>query len=114
MAEAGTGAETEIPPQPDFSEWWERYPADRRVREADARRAWQQITAAGESHEAVAGLDRWVAYWAATAKEPDFIPYPARWLRNRQWTEDPPPVRTGSDFDSELLRVVQHFVEGES
>lgn len=65
-----------------FSEFWNRYP--KKVKRPDAEKAWRQV----------AGPDHLTAILESLRKkewppDPQFIPYPATWLRNQQWLDDP-------------------------
>jgi len=102
------------PHQANFKSWWTRYPETRRVRQPDARGAWGAVNADSEYPEVVAGLDRWVAYWAGTDIEPRYIPNPATWLRNRQWRDIPPPIRSAmAKQDVATRRLIERVLGGE-
>jgi hypothetical protein len=102
-----------LAPNSDFLNWWTRYPVARRIDEATTRRVFGETTRTTPAADLVAGLDRWVAYWSATVTPPRYIPKPENWLRKRQWTEVPPPLRNGTERDEQLLGVVTRFIDGE-
>lgn len=77
-----------------FSEWWELYP--RKVDEHEALKAWNALKIDDTLCESIfEGLKKWVRYWNAR-NEPDFIPYPAKWLTMRRWESEPPKGRRNS------------------
>ena len=91
--------EPEIP-EP-FDAFWELYP--RKVAKPKAERAWRKVTDDGA---VMAGLACWNAYWKSR-DDPRFVPYPATWLNDERWNDDPPPIRangnghrqSGSEWD---------------
>lgn len=54
------------------------------------RAAWNRLTV-DEREQAMLALVAWVAFWKRENTEPNFIPYPGKWLRDRYW-ENPPVV----------------------
>lgn len=106
-------------PQTTWDLFWQRYP--RKTREADARKAWRSLIAAGAPDtEILAGLDRWAAHWTAAATGEQYIPHPATWLTKRDWTEPTPSLRRGpgaaaTDRKTDRLRsVLTDFVAGDT
>ncbi len=76
-----------------FDAFWERYPADARVKHPEAKKAWQSARGNGTTEvEILQGLERWCAWWE-TLESSEYIPHPSRWLRNRQWNDPTPTVR---------------------
>jgi hypothetical protein len=79
----------------EFAEWWTAYP--RKVAKPAARRAFAAavkklggIAAVGDPEGAfVDGTKRWVRHWRAARTPLDKIPYPATWLNNEQWNDQP-------------------------
>lgn len=74
--------------------FWRAYP--RKVGKPDAFKAWKAVAAhkggAGpEAERVMEGLVPWLRYWQARA-EPEYVPHPATWLRQRRWEDAPPPV----------------------
>jgi hypothetical protein len=76
------------PPKPGFDDFWPLWP--RKVKKADAQRAWEK--AVGKKHaDPVVIVEACAAYAArcgATGQDPNFIPYPATWLNGEQWNDD--------------------------
>lgn len=80
-----------------FDEFWAVYP--RKVAKKAARTAWDRITRSGDlealTDEMAAGLSAWLAFWKAEHATPhgalvlDYIPYPATWLNQRRWEDQP-------------------------
>jgi len=75
---------------PGFAPWYEtQYP--RRVKRPDAAKAFRQVTPdPGALRD---GTLRWVRFWTERDTPPDRIPYPASFLRARQWED-----QTGADL----------------
>lgn len=74
-----------------FCVFWGKYP--RTVARDRALRQW--ILLKIETNEllygaVMAGLERYIALWAAENRAKHFVPYAARWLRDRSWTDDAP------------------------
>lgn len=68
-----------------FAELWLAYP--RKVGKPQAERAYRQVAA---EHDAImAGLERWVTYWAEHS-EPRYVPHPTTWLHRRGWEDETP------------------------
>lgn len=83
---------TTIPQSVDgFDLFWKEYP--KKVERIAAKKVWLQIPSV-ESHvpEILEGLSRWKAVWS----DPQFIPYPDKFLRRRKW-EDEVPVNGGQN-----------------
>lgn len=84
-------------PRPERDEWdegfheafWPAYP--RKVKRADALKAWrQQRPWTQKNMDAIChGLEQWVAYWENRGMELDKIPYPATFLRAKQYEGGP-------------------------
>ena len=78
---------------PTFDDFWNAYP--RKVAKEDARKAWAKALKAGVSPDAIlAGVERQVPGWAArkAAGEGRFIPYPATWINQHRWHDEPEDV----------------------
>jgi len=74
-----------------FAEWWSAYP--RKVGKPAARNAFARATKGGATLEQLtAGLEGWAAYWQAR-DDPEFVPYPATWLNQERWNDEPPQQR---------------------
>lgn len=100
-----------------FFEWWERYP--RKIDEHEALKAWNGLNIDDALCKSIfEGLEKWLQYWNAR-NEPDFIPYPAKWLTMRRWESEPPKVKRNSalnydqkpisesDFDALLVDLTK-------
>jgi hypothetical protein len=75
----------------DFNLFYAAYP--RKVKKPDAVKAWQQVAPTkAEVHLILAAIARARAspQWSKNGGE--FIPYPATWLRARQWEDQAPEV----------------------
>lgn len=97
--------------RPEFEDFWNTWPDGRQVSRPAAERAWAKATRTTDPAEVVAGARRWSAWWAAVDKDPQFIPYPANWLRDRHWQSEPPPVEaTGSKHSAALGSAIDAFL----
>jgi len=74
-------------PLADFDWFWAEYP--RKKSKGDAFKAWQQ-TAAIRPHteEIIAAIERNLTDGTWREHEPQFIPYPAHWIRNHGWDDE--------------------------
>lgn len=72
-------------PPSGFEMFWKEYP--KKVERIAAKKAWLQIPSV-EAHvpEILEGLSRWKAVWT----DPQFIPYPDKFLRRRKWEDEVP------------------------
>ena len=71
---------------PTFEEFYATYP--RKKSREDARKAWGQAIAKGFTpDEIMDGLRHNLQ--AMRAKDPQFVPYPATWLRAGGWADEP-------------------------
>jgi len=70
-----------------FEWFYEKFP--KKVGRPAAEKAWRAIKPQNqETVEAIgAGLDLWLGSWSL--KEKQFIPYPATWLNQRRWENQP-------------------------
>ena len=78
-------------PADGFTEWWPHYP--KKVKKLDAEKAYRAALKRGVTpKELLDGLQRQKAAWKAKGTEPQYIPYPATWLRAGSWEDelDPP------------------------
>jgi hypothetical protein len=71
------------------TDFWNDYP--RKIGKFMARKAflsvkpWNQATC-----DAIfEGLDRWVNHWRDNEIERKFIPYPATWINQHRWEDEP-------------------------
>lgn len=71
----------------EFQCFYRSYP--RHKKPQDARRAWHQTTAARPSIEdLLLALDRQKQEWQRRGTDPNYIPYPATWLRAHSWEDE--------------------------
>ena len=78
-------------PADSFDQWWPHYP--KKVKKLDAEKAYRAALKRGVTpKELLDGLQRQKAAWKAKGTEPQYIPYPATWLRAGSWEDelDPP------------------------
>lgn len=71
------------------SDFWDDYP--RKLGKFMARKAWMKIKPWNQQtcDEIFAGLARWTEFWANSDTDPQFIPYPATWLNQHRWEDNP-------------------------
>lgn len=72
-----------------FEMFWEAYP--KKVEKISAKKEFEKIRGV-DFKTIVVGLERWKAYWKASATDPKYIPYPAKFLKNRKWEDDVPVI----------------------
>jgi hypothetical protein len=70
-----------------FEEWYSLYP--RKKARGDAKKAWDQMTVkqGNRPDDIMAGLRRNLS--ELTRRDPQFVPYPATWLRSESWADEP-------------------------
>lgn len=87
-----------------FHLFWEAWPNGRHVEKSSAERAFGKIEEGTNFNfpAIMAGLDRWKAYWKACATDPKYIPYPAKFLKNRKWEDEVPVI---AQKESEIGRA---------
>jgi len=74
-------------PADGFTEWWPHYP--KKVKKLDAEKAYKAALKRGVTpKELLDGLHRQKAAWKAKGTEPQYIPYPATWLRAGSWEDE--------------------------
>lgn len=74
-------------PADGFTEWWPHYP--KKVKKLDAEKAYRAALKHGVTpKELLDGLQRQKAAWKAKGTEPQYIPYPATWLRAGSWEDE--------------------------
>lgn len=71
-----------------FEEWYEIYP--RHVGKADALKAWKAATKKVNRDDLNDATRRWAQAYEASGKDPNYIPYPATWLRRGGWDDELP------------------------
>lgn len=73
-----------------FEDWYQIYP--RKKARGDAVKAWAQMLKLGHSPDDImAGLKRNLA--DLQRRDPQFIPYPATWLRAESFFDEPDPIQ---------------------
>ena len=81
-------------PADGFAEWWPHYP--KKVKKLDAEKAYKAALKRGVTpKELLDGLQRQKAVWKAKGTEPQYIPYPATWLRAGSWEDELYPPSPG-------------------
>jgi hypothetical protein len=85
-----------------FDRFWDAYP--RKESKPAARKAFDKVRPDGELlSKMIDSIDRWKrsAQWQENGGQ--FIPYPASWLNQRKWEDDPPvaklKVMPAADFE---------------
>lgn len=82
-----TAEESSKKPAEGFDEWWAQYP--KKVKKLDAEKAYRAALKRGVTpEELLQGLQRQKAAWKAKGTEPQYIPYPATWLRAGSWEDE--------------------------
>lgn len=88
-----------------WDDFWMLYP--RRVAKKDAQKAWSQMTEQQRLQAIIACAD-WRHIWKQ--KDPEFLPYPATWLRGERWEDELPATVTHA---SHVSAVPQEVPRGE-
>jgi hypothetical protein len=82
-----------------FADFYLQFP--RKKARGDAQKAWEQALKKGYgADEIMAGLMRNLA--DLQRREPQFIPYPATWLRAESFFDEPDPIRSNTSKRSIL------------
>jgi hypothetical protein len=70
-------------------DFWKDYP--HRVGKFEARKSWMKVKPWTQEtcDEVFAGLARWNAFWQEQETDKRFIPYPATWLNQHRWEDEP-------------------------
>lgn len=85
-----------------FNAFWAEYP--RRVGRVDAKKAFRKaVTGEAEFAKVMAGLQAQLP--ALRAKDPEYIPYPATWIRGQRWTDEPATVQAAAKVEDDLPTV---------
>jgi len=90
------------PERADFDRFYGRYP--RKRHRGDAEKAWLALAPSAELVEAIcAAVERQAASleWRSA---PRFIPYPASWLRDKAWLDEPDPAAVTTPQTAENVR----------
>lgn len=79
-----------------FDQFWALYP--RKIKKMDARKAWRTVRRRKVSSvHLINAARRHAAGWLVEGKDPEFIPYPASWLRGEAYNDEPEaPARGGT------------------
>ena len=90
---------------PEFARFWNAFP--RRVSKKDARKAWLEINPDPATVDRMVCTLSWQSEeWARDRFR--YCPYPASWLRDERWTDEPPPqvVRRMSQATAQVFAVL--------
>jgi len=87
-----------------FDEFWETYP--RKDDKPRARLAWTKAIKTTSSDTILAGARR---YAEDPNRDPAYTKYPATWLNNKSWNNQPAPNRTGVKQSTTDERVNQNL-----
>ena len=93
-----------------FVSFWASCP--RRVKKANARKAYLRATKVASVEEIAAGLHRWLTWRAAMKRAGRWIPdpmHPATWLNGECWEDEHDSDESSGDFEAgeELLPGVR-------
>lgn len=95
--------------KPTFAEFYELYP--RKKSRMDAEKAWGQMLKKGVSAEEImAGLRRNLP--ELKRKDPQFVPYPASWLRAGSWEDEPDAPSRANRTLSDAARDLSDMFAG--
>lgn len=81
-----TSNEVEIVPQNEvwFSQFWDKYP--KKVDKIAALKAFDKKCKSEQDLKTMLeGLEKWIAFW----KDPQYIPYPSKWLNAERYNDNP-------------------------
>lgn len=72
-----------------FADFYAQFP--RKKSRGDAEKAWKQMIKDGHHpDDIIAGLRRNLA--DLKSRNPQYVPYPATWLRAQGWADEPDPI----------------------
>jgi hypothetical protein len=92
-----------------FETFYAMFP--RKKSRGDAQKAWDQALKKGHAADVImAGLMRNLA--DLQRREPQFVPYPATWLRSESFFDEPDPVRINTKRT--VADVAREFIERSS
>jgi hypothetical protein len=96
--------------RPAFERFNQAYP--RRAKKAEAARAYERARKIIGDEELIRAAERYAAAYAASGRNPDFIPYPASWLNSHCWADDLPQPEHGGKSQSSARtdRVLEQFI----
>jgi hypothetical protein len=81
-----TSDEVDVVPQNEvwFTQFWEKYP--KKVDKVTARKTFdKKCKSEADLKVILEGLERWIACW----KDPQYIPYPSKWLNSERYNDNP-------------------------
>lgn len=82
-----------------FDEFWAVYP--RKKDKGHARQAWNSAMKRTDPQTVIDSATSFAALIKKAQTEPQFMPYPATWLRGERWVDEPDedPVAVGQWFE---------------
>lgn len=96
---------------PLWRRFWDAYP--KRVSKKEARKAWAQINPSPETVDQMVETLNWQCRMPAWLKDGgQYIPYPASWLRDARWEDEPVGVPMLSDKTARNIVAADEFVRG--
>jgi len=93
LVSSSSGVRPAAPPRmavshPDgFARFWTEYP--RKVGQPRTLKAWRSLKLESQQDAVLGGVTRWRAWWVRQQTPKDRVPYPATWLNDRRWENDP-------------------------
>ena len=75
-----------------FERFWTRYP--RAAGKPAARKAFKGAVKRSGLEPIQAGFKTWVVFWAENHTPEEFIPYPATWLNQERYNDEPPATES--------------------
>lgn len=94
-----------------FERFWNVYP--NKQQRPSALTAWRMLRSMDLYSDIEAGLKRWIAS-ARWKNEPQFIPYPAKFLKERQWENKPPEEKSNGTDQSNSKRAGAYHEQGKT
>lgn len=92
-----------------WEQFWNTYP--RRTGKANARRAWDKLSATDRT-TALDALTDHVGYWKAAGTQPQFIPHPATWINGRRWEDELPDTPNTTRREAPGMNMIRRLLEG--
>ena len=87
---------------PQWLRFWNAYP--KRVSKKEARKAWAKVNPTPETVDRMVAALKWqVPLHRWDTEKYQFAPYPASWLNDNRWEDDPPPQATRVMSDAAAL-----------
>lgn len=94
-----------------FEIFWAQYP--RKVGKPAAEKAFKRAIKKAADDAILVGLQNWCDHWTAR-NQPQFIPYPATWLNDERWNNDPPPLPSPKQNLSTGAAALQSYMNRRS